>query len=45
MATYLITNSKHVTWDDDNTFKYRYRSTDGSPTAQSEFERRRAAGT
>jgi hypothetical protein len=43
MATYVITEDANVTWDDEFKYKYRYESRDGLPTAQEEFERRRAA--
>ncbi len=44
MATYTITDREDVDWNENCQFKYRYRSSDGSPTAQSEFDRRCAAG-
>jgi hypothetical protein len=44
MATYVVTTSPNVDWDDEFKYKYRYNSRDGSPVAQDEVERRRAAG-
>jgi hypothetical protein len=44
MAVYVVTDSPDVDWDDNHKYKYRHESTDGSPTAQDEVERRRAAG-
>jgi hypothetical protein len=39
VATYVITQSPNVNWD-NTTYKYRYRSNNGEPTAQVEFDRR-----
>ena len=44
MARYVVTENPDVTWDDVHNYKYRTNSTDGSPVAQEEFDRRRAAG-
>jgi hypothetical protein len=49
MAVYVITDSPDVNWADGlwhslNHFSYRHHSSDGSPTAQSEFDRRREEG-
>ena len=44
MATYTITDRVDKNWCESCQFKYRYQASDGSPTAQSEFDRRRAAG-
>ena len=44
MATYVVTESPEVYWDDMYNYKYRYQSSDGSPVAQDEFNRRRDAG-
>lgn len=43
MATYTITSSMDANPDIQPTFKYRYRSRDGFPLAQEEFDRRRDA--
>ena len=44
MATYVVTASPDVKWDDAHNYKNRRNSTDGSTCAQDEFDRRRAAG-
>lgn len=44
MAVYVITDSPDVNWDEDFKYKYRSESQDGSPVAQDEVERRKAAG-
>ena len=33
MATYVVTESTKVYWDDIFNYKYRYKSKDGSPVA------------
>ncbi|MBP3954372.1 hypothetical protein J8F10_03550 [Gemmata sp. G18] len=49
MAVYVITDSPDVEWTEGlweslPHFSYRYESSDGSPTAQTEFDRRREEG-
>jgi hypothetical protein len=47
MAFYTITDAPIDDWEERDrryVFKYRYRSADGSPVAQDEFDRRRNAG-
>jgi hypothetical protein len=49
MATFCLTDTPDVdwatvNWDELPKFKYRHESSDGSPLAQAEFERRRDAG-
>jgi len=44
MATYVVTRSPDIDWDDEFKYKYRYTSRDGFPVAQYEIQRRRADG-
>ena len=49
MATYVITDSEEVDWEQFDwdsvvQYKHRHESTDGKPTAQEEFDRRREEG-
>lgn len=44
MAWFVIAESADVDWHDEYKYKCRYKSRDGSPVAQGEIERRRAAG-
>ena len=43
MATYVVTDSVQVDWDDNHNYKYRHSSSDGKPVAQTEVNRRKAA--
>lgn len=49
MAGFYITDTRdmdweHVNWDNLKRYKYRSMSSDGSPLAQEEFDRKRDAG-
>ena len=44
MATYVVTRSPRISWDERFTYKYRLRSRDGHALAQDEIERRRRRG-
>jgi len=44
MAIYVITDDASTDWSDDHRYKYRRTSSDGSPVAQDEIDRRVAVG-
>ena len=44
MATYIVSRTPDQNWNEEFKYKYRYSSQNGSPVAQDEVDRRRAAG-